>query len=96
MHIDDKVLYQAFVSVFNAIVENREHFIEKWRTGMKSENVLVRYKAGEFIKLFEEAEVIQDFDIDLYYKVIEKITVYLGNRIIVRLLDGTEVECEIE
>jgi len=33
---------------------------------------------------------------NLYYKVIEKMTVYQDNKIIVTLLDGTEVECEIE
>jgi hypothetical protein len=29
-HIDDRVLYQAFVNSFNAMVENKEYFIEKW------------------------------------------------------------------
>lgn len=72
-----------------------KHFIEKWKTEMKSENVLARYKAEEFTKLFENSNAIEEFDIDLYYKVIEKITVYQVNKIIVVLLDGTEVECEI-
>ena len=30
-HIDDRVLYQAFVGAYNAMVENRESFIEKRR-----------------------------------------------------------------
>jgi uncharacterized protein YdeI (YjbR/CyaY-like superfamily) len=30
-HIDEEVLYKAFVSSFNALVENKEHFIEKWK-----------------------------------------------------------------
>lgn len=50
-HIDDSVLYQAFVSTFNAIVGNRDYFIKKWRTELKSENVLFRYKAEEFIRI---------------------------------------------
>jgi len=30
-HIDDKVLYQAFVNTFNAIHENKDYFMEKWK-----------------------------------------------------------------
>ena len=30
-HIDEEVLYKEFVSSFNALVENKEHFIEKWK-----------------------------------------------------------------
>jgi vacuolar-type H+-ATPase catalytic subunit A/Vma1 len=29
-HIDDGMLYQAFVDVFNALVENKDYFMEKW------------------------------------------------------------------
>lgn len=31
-HIDEEVLFKIFVSSFNALVENKEHFIEKWGT----------------------------------------------------------------
>ena len=30
-HLDEEILYKAFVSSFNALVENKEHFIEKWK-----------------------------------------------------------------
>lgn len=30
-HIDDAALYQVFVAAFNALVENKEYFIEKWK-----------------------------------------------------------------
>lgn len=33
---------------------------------------------------------------DLYFKIIEKMVVFEGEKIIVTLLDGTEIECEIE
>jgi site-specific DNA recombinase len=91
-HIDDRVLYQAFINTFNAMIENKDYFMEKWREGIKSENVLVRYKAKQFMKIIEKAEVIKEFDKDLYYMVIEKMTVYQGNKIIVTLLEGTEIE----
>ena len=95
-HIDDKVLYLAFINTFNAMIENKDYFMEKWEQRLNSENVLVRYKANQFIKLLEKAKPLKEFDMDLYFKLTEKMTVVEDKRIIVSLLDGTEVECEIE
>ena len=94
-HIDDRVLYKAFVEVFNTMVKNKEYFMDKWKDGLQSENILVVYKAREFIKMISDAELIKEFDIDIYFKIIEKTIVFEGNRLIVTLLDGTEIECEI-
>ena len=66
-HIDDKVLYQAFVNTFNAMVENKEYFIEKWKKELKNENVLVRYKAKQFMGILDDAEQAEGFDIDMYF-----------------------------
>ncbi|WP_242832326.1 hypothetical protein [Desulfosporosinus orientis] len=49
-------------------------------------------------KLFVEFAVglmAERFDVDLYIKLTEKITVNDG-KLVVGLLDGSEVECEIE
>jgi len=95
-HIDDGVLYQAFVDVFNTLVENKDYFICKWQERLWSDNLLQRYKAKQFIGILTKAGVIDKFDIDLYFALVEKITVYNGGRLIVSLLDGTDVECEME
>jgi DNA invertase Pin-like site-specific DNA recombinase len=95
-HIDDKVLYEAFVDTFNAMIENKDYFMEKWKEHFKSENVLVRYKAKQFIKIIENVEPIKEFDLDLFFKIAEKMTVFEGKRIVVSLLDGTEIEVIIE
>lgn len=94
-HIDDEVLYKAFISAFNALVENKEHFMEKWKQQLESEDLLKRYRAREFINILEDATSIEVFDIDLYFKMNEKLTVFEGERIVVSLLDGTEIECRI-
>ena len=94
-HIDDGVLYQAFIGVFNMMVENREFFMKKWRERLVSENALVRYKAKQFIGIIAGAERVAEFDIDLYFAMVEKMMVYDGGRLIVSLLDGTEIECEV-
>ncbi|MGH4137658.1 MAG: recombinase family protein, partial [Clostridium sp.] len=95
-HIDDKVLYQAFINTFNAMIENKDYFMEKWKKGLQNENLLLRYKSGEFIKMIADAKPIKEFDMDLYFRIIEKMTVFDGQKIIVTLLDGTEIEVLIE
>ena len=94
-HIDDGVLYQAFISVFNTMVENRDFFIKKWRERLASGNALARYKSKQLIEIFSGAERVTEFDIDLYFAMIEKMTVYDGGRLIVSLFDGTDVGCEV-
>lgn len=78
------------------MIENKNYFMEKWKLGLKSENLLVRYKAKQFMRIIENAEPIEEFDMDLFFRIIEKITVFQGEKIVVSLLDGTEIECEIE
>lgn len=43
-----------------------------------------------------DTKPIPEFDVDIYFALVEKMTVYDGRRIIVSLLDDTDVECEIE
>ena len=95
-HIDDGVLYQAFVDVFNAMVGQKDYFLEKWQSRLASNNVLVQYKARQFIRILTEAMVIKEFDVNLYFALTEKITVYENGRLMVSLLDGTDIECEIK
>jgi len=95
-HIADRVLYQAFINTFNAMIENKDYFMEKWKAEMQSQNLLQRYKAGEFIKMIVNAEPIKEFNMDLYFRIIEKMIVFDGEKIIVTLLEETEIECKIE
>ncbi len=95
-HIDDGVLYQAFVDVFNAIVENKDHFIGKWQGMLESDNALVQYKAKQFIEIITRARRITEFDVGLYFAMVEKIMVVGRKQVIASLLDGTEVECNLE
>lgn len=95
-HIDDRVLYKVFINAFNAIIENKDYFIEKWKDGLKSDNVLVRYRSKQFIKIIENAEPIKEFDVNLFLKLIEKMMVFEVEKIIVNLFDGTEIEVVIK
>lgn len=95
-HIDDSALYQTFINTFNAMIGNKNYFMEKWKEHLKSDSLLQRDKAKQFMKKIENAEPIEEFDMDLYFSIIEKMTVFEDKKIIVMLLDGTEIECDIE
>jgi site-specific DNA recombinase len=57
---------------------------------------LIRYKTKQFLRIIADAEPIEEFDLDIYFKIIEKMVVFERQKIIVTLIDGTEIECEIE
>jgi len=81
-------------NTFNALVENKDFFLEKWKEMLQSENVLLKYKSKQFIGILVNAGRVEEFDIDIYFKIIEKTIVFEGNKVIVTLLDGTEIEYE--
>lgn len=95
-HVDDEVLYQTFINVFNVILENKDYFIEKWREKISSDNLLEKYKAKQFIEIVTKAKSISQFDANLFFALVEKMKVLKEGMVIVTLLDGTEIECEIE
>ena len=68
----------------------------KWDERLRTGNALERYKARQFIGNITDAESINEFDINLYCAFVEKMTVYDCGRVVVSLLDGTEIECEME
>ncbi len=46
--------------------------------------------------ILADAEILKDFDVDMFFRIVEKMTVFDGEKIIVSLLDGTEIEVVIE
>lgn len=79
------------------MVENKDHFMGKWQESLESDNLLVQYRAGQFIKIIDEAVTVAEFDVDIYFSMVEKMTAVVdGGRLIVSLLDGTVIECQIE
>lgn len=78
------------------MIENKDYFMGKWKQHLKSDNLLQRYKAKQFIEIISNAELIETFNIDLFFRIIEKMTVFEGWKIIITLIGGTDIECEIE
>ena len=78
------------------MVENKDYFIDKCKRIRESDNLLQRYKAKQFSKIITETGKINEFDVDLYFALTEKVVVHDGGRLMMILLDDTELECLIE
>lgn len=84
------------MNTFNAVVENIDYFMGKWKSLVNSDDILKRATARKFIDVFQSTAAITVFDSDLYFKLVEKITIYYHSKLVISLLDGSEIECEIE
>ena len=78
------------------MVESKDYFLDKWKEMRESDNLLQRFKAEQFAKIITEGGRIKEFDVDLYFALVEKVVVHGEGRLMVVLLDGTEAECLIE
>ena len=92
-HIDEEDLKSVFVNVFNAVVEQRDKFVHRWRGMITGEDVLGRIVGKRFIEVFEKR--IDRFDEGIFLKTVEKIDVLEFGGIKVCLLDGSVVECDL-
>ncbi len=44
-HVDDEVFYKVYIEAFNALAENKEHFLAKWQEQIESNDVLIKVTA---------------------------------------------------
>ena len=89
-HINEEVLYQAFIDTFNAIVRNIDYYMEKWEKQINSNDILKRVTAKRFIDICNETKPIENFDAGLYFKLVEMVVVY-EDGVSMGLLDGTDI-----
>ena len=90
----DKTLDQAVA--WNALVENREDFMEQWTEQLQSENLLESYWAEKFIEYTDGAKPLTEMDTDFMLKTLDHIKVFEDGTLLVVFLDGTEIECKNE
>lgn len=72
------------------MIENKDYFIEKQNEVSNNGNEIQKYKARQFIGILEKETQIEQFNENLFFICIEKISVFAVEKIIVTLFDGTE------
>ena len=92
----EKTLVKAYLMAWNALVENRESFLEQWKQQMQGEDLLARYRAEKFVEYTKDAEPLKEMDTDFMLKTLDHIKVYEDGALLVVFLDGSEIECRRE
>ena len=95
-HVEEETLIKAYLMAWNALVENREDFMEQWTEQLQSENLLEGYRAEKFIEYTDGAEPLTQMDTDFMLKTLDHIKVFEDGTLLVVFLDGTEIECKNE
>lgn len=95
-HVEEGTLVKAYLMAWNALVENREAFMERWKEQMQGENLLESYRAEKFIEYTDGAEPLTEMDTDFMLKTLDHIKVFEDGTLLVVFLDGTEIECKNE
>ncbi len=95
-HIDEEILKESFILSWNSLLGNREELKKKCETIGEFGNQLEQYRAVQFADMTENAEHMADIDTDFVLRTLDYIKVYETGKIIIRFMDGTEMECEGE
>jgi predicted phage tail component-like protein len=95
-HVEEETLIKAYLMAWNALVENREDFMEQWTEQLQSENLLEGYRAEKFIEYTDGAEPLTEMDTDFMLKTLDHIKVFEDGTLLVVFLDRTEIECKNE
>jgi len=90
-HVDESTLEKALFMAWDGILENREHFLQKWEGQKSSEDFLKVYRAIDFLKLMQTERKI---DTDFVLRILSHIRVFEDGMIVVVFQDGTEIECK--
>jgi hypothetical protein len=61
---------------WNALAENRENFMERWKDQMQGENLLEDYWAEKFMEYTDRAMPLTDMDTDFMLKTLDHIKVF--------------------
>ena len=72
-HVEEETLIKAYLMAWNALVKNREDFMEQWTEQLQSENLLEGYRAEKFIEYTDGAESLTEMDTDFMLKTLDHI-----------------------
>ena len=87
-------MVKAYLLAWNALVENRESFLEWWQKQIQGEDLLAGYRAEKFMEYTDGVEPLVEMDTNFMLKILDHIKVFEDGVLVVVFLDGTEIECK--
>jgi hypothetical protein len=86
-HIDERELDKAFTKAWNALVSENEKVKSRWKELQRNDNQLMRFRAGQFLKMFDDIGMIHEVKVDHILATLESI---------IKFLEGSEVRIDGE
>lgn len=86
---------KAFVMAWNVMVENKKHFIEKWKNISLEDDLLLAYRAKKFLKIVKEIGLIERMDLDFMLETLGHIKIFEDGFILVMFQDGMRLNVKM-
>jgi DNA invertase Pin-like site-specific DNA recombinase len=84
-------LHRAFVTAWNAVLEQRGEFLPNWESQAQSDDPLAAFRAKQFMRLTAKATPLKEIDMALVGKVLEHCEVHPLGIVNFYFLDGSQI-----
>jgi DNA invertase Pin-like site-specific DNA recombinase len=95
-HIDEETLEKALIISWNSLLDGKEEMLKKWELKAEFGKPLDQYRALQFSELIETEKKIKKISTDFILKTLDNIRIYDSGRLIVKFMEGTEIELKGE
>ena len=87
-------LHGAFVRAWNTVITERNERMKTWTAQMTGDDLLAAFYAERFTELTASGHLMQDIDLSIVAKVLERVVFY-GEHLGFYLLDGSKVTVKL-
>ena len=75
-HIDEDTLAEVYLMAWNQLLECMEMLVPEWVKKMQEDDLLVKFRAMDFMEVTEDAQPLQELDVDLMLRTVDYIKVH--------------------
>lgn len=85
-------LIEIYLMAWIRLLECREILVPEWEEKMQGTDLLVKFRAMDFMEITKNVQPIKELDINLMLRTVDYIKVYEGGMVVTVFQDGTEEE----
>jgi site-specific DNA recombinase len=91
-HIDEDTLVEVYLMAWNRLLECREMLVPEWVKKIQGDELLVKFRAMDFMEFTEDAQPLQELNVDLMLRTVDYIKVHENGMVVTVFFDGTKIE----
>lgn len=91
-HIDEDTLVEVYLMAWNRLLECREMLVPEWVKKIQGDELLVKFRAMDFMEFTEDAQPLQELNVDLMLRTVDYIKVHENGMVETVFFDGTKIE----